>query len=328
MKVKSKSGLLTAFIVILIIIFAALILFGIVKRSAGDRQVSSAGQSSGGAPSDGQPPAQAGQGSSQAARASAVRVKPVEIGTIENSVMINGDVLARNQVAIYPTMAGKLTELRLGIGDAVNRNAVVALVDPSRPGEVYSLSPVLSTVSGTVIQAPYSPGDTVTTASAVYVVGDLSSLVLETFVPERFTTSVKQGLAAQVTLEALPGEIFAAAVDEVSPVLDPASRTLKIKLRFLSRDDRIKAGMFATVSLVTSTRTGVPVIPRISVINTYGSWIVFIVNEKGLAERREVLLGLESEELVEVSEGLKSGERIVIEGQNFLSDGDPVRIVE
>jgi RND family efflux transporter MFP subunit len=127
----------------------------------------------------------------------------------------------------------------------------------------------------------------------------------------------------------MPGERFAAAVSEISPVLDPASRTLRIRLRFQGPiDPRIKAGMFATVSLVTNSRTNIPVIPRSAVINTYGSWIVFVVNQDTIAERREISLGIENEELVEVAGGLEIGELVVTAGQNFLSDGDLVRVVD
>jgi RND family efflux transporter MFP subunit len=140
---------------------------------------------------------------------------------------------------------------------------------------------------------------------------------------------MRQGLAAQVSLEAIPGEFFGARIDEVSPVLDPASRTLRIRLRFTGRTDpRIRAGMFATVSLVTSSRTNVPVIPRGAVINTYGSWIVFTVDGDSIARRREIRPGLGNEELIEVLEGLELGEQVVIAGQNFLSEGEPVRVVE
>ena len=258
----------------------------------------------------------------------------VETGTIENSVVINGDVLARNQVSIFPTMSGKLVDARISIGDRVGRGDIVAMVDPSRPGEVYSFSPVISTIAGTVLQAPYSIGDTISTQSALFVVGDLSGLWLETFVPERFVSAVRLGLRAQVSLESIPGETFFAEVSEVSPVLEPASRTLRIRLRFIDgqgrpdTDARIKAGMFATLSLVTMTRSNVPVIPRSSVINTYGSWIVFTIDEKNIARRHELDLGIESEELFEVLSGISLGDKVVVQGQNFLTDGDPVRIVE
>jgi multidrug efflux pump subunit AcrA (membrane-fusion protein) len=275
------------------------------------------------------------QGSRQgpARNATVVQIFTVEAGTIENSVVINGDVLARNQVAIYPTVGGKLVEARIGIGDRAGIGNVVAMVDPSRPGEIYSLSPVISTISGTVLQAPYSIGDTVSAQSALFLVGDLSVLRVETFVPERFVSSIRLGLGASVNLEALPGETFPAEIDEVNPVLDPASRTLRIRLRFVNEtgrgftDPRIKAGMFATISLVTRTRANVPIIPRTSVINTYGSWIAFIIDENNIAHRRALELGIENERFFEVISGISLGERVVTAGQNFLTDGDPVRIV-
>ncbi|MDR2159923.1 MAG: efflux RND transporter periplasmic adaptor subunit [Treponema sp.] len=260
--------------------------------------------------------------------AAAVRVTEVVRGTIENSVVVNGDVLARNQVSLYPTVAGKLVELRRGIGDRVSAGEAAAMVDPSRPGEFYSLSPVVATISGTVLQVPYAVGDTVSPQTAVYLVGDLSDLVIETFIPERFVNAMRRGLAARVSLEALPDETFTAEVEELSPVLDPASRTLKIRLRFVRDDRRIRAGMFATLSLVTNVRREVPVVPRSSAINTYGTWVVFTVDEGGIARRREVRLGLENENFFEVLGGLGIGDRVVSAGQNFLGDGDPVRIVE
>jgi multidrug efflux pump subunit AcrA (membrane-fusion protein) len=265
-----------------------------------------------------------------AAQRAAVTVRTVEVtlGTIENSVSVSGDVLTAQQVAIYPQTGGRITELRFRVGDSIRNGDVVARIDPSRPGEVYAASPVTSTITGTVLQAPLSVGDTVGTSSAIYAVGDLSSIVVETYIPERFSTSVRLGLQAVSYFEALPDERFPMAVSEISPVLDPVSRTLRIRLQFQGRlDPRIRAGMYATVSLVTASRANVPVIPRSSLINTYGDWVVFTVDQNNVAHRRVIEIGLENEEFVEV-EGLETGEIVVSVGQNFLSDGELVRIVE
>jgi multidrug efflux pump subunit AcrA (membrane-fusion protein) len=312
----SKTGSRFVTIVIILLIIVLGILIGGNVYSA----LKPGGSQPAGAPGA-QPP-------QQGRSITAVRVTEVRAGTIENGVVINGDVLASSQVSIYPNMAGKLTQMRYRIGDRVERGQMVAAVDPSRPGEEYSESPVLSTISGAVLSAPASLGDTVGLSTVVYVIGDLSNLVVETFVPERFSNAARRGLEALVSLEALPGESFPATVSEVSPVLDPASRTLRIRLRFNRPDSRIRAGMFATVSLVTSARRDVPVIPREAVINSYGSWFVFALDQGGAARRRTVVLGLESEDLIEVLEGLELGDRVVSAGQNFLSDGDPVRIVD
>jgi multidrug efflux pump subunit AcrA (membrane-fusion protein) len=313
---KTGSRIITVVIVLLILLFAVLAggnIYSMLRPSQTPRPAAAQGADP------------AGQGAIRSA--TAVRVTEVLPGTIENSVMINGDVLAASQVSIYPNMAGKLTQLHRRVGDWVNQGELIAAVDPSRPGEEYSESPVLSTISGTVLSVPANLGDTVSLSTVVYVIGDLTNLVVETFVPERFSNAAQRDLGALVSLEALPGETFPATVSEVSPVLDPASRTLRIRLRFDHQDSRIRAGMFATVSLVTNTRRDVPVIPRDAVINTYGSWLVFVVDGRNTAQRRTISLGLENENSVEVLEGLEPGDRIVSAGQNFLSDGDLVRIV-
>jgi multidrug efflux pump subunit AcrA (membrane-fusion protein) len=318
-------------VTVIIIIAIAIVGFFLYREIADGTGTSTARGASGGGMPGGAMPSGSGWPSGQATARNAisVRVTPVVLGTIENSVIINGDVLASTQVSIYPAVAGRITETRFRVGDRVGRGDVMAMVDPSRAGEVYSQSAVTSTISGTILQAPVSAGDTVSANTTVYVVGDLSSLVVETYVPERFSNSAQRGLAAQILLEALPGETFLAVVDEVSPVLDPVSRTLRIRLRFSGpADSRIKAGMFATVSLVTNVRQDVPIIPRAAMISTYGSWIVFVVNEQNTAQRREIHLGLESEEFVEVAQGLSPGDMVVSAGQNFLTHGELVRIVE
>ena len=324
------SKAVTAIIIVLLLLFAGLTVYTVLRQreQAGAITAPAGGGSGGGVPG-GRP-----AGGPDAGRQAAV-VRAVEVvrGTVENRLVVNGDVLARSQVAIYPTVAGKLTELRFRVGDRVNRGQTVALVDPSRPGEFYSQSPVVSTISGTILQTPVNPGDTVSGQTVICVVGDLAALAVETFVPERFSTSIGLGLPALVSFEAMAHENFAAEVDEVSPVLDPASRTLRIRLRFTPGssgrvDPRIKAGMFGTVSLVTNSRRNVPVIPRAAAINTYGNWIAFVIREDNTVERRSLTLGLESEAALEVLDGLAPGERIVTAGQNFLSDGDTVRVVE
>ena len=305
---KIKTIIPTVVIVILIVFFAFLILnhfFGPEKAEEAEEEQQ-----------------QRRRGSS-----STVRITPVSLDTIEQSVIINGEILARNQVTIYPTVGGRLVQARFGIGDRVNRGDVVAMIDPSRPGEVYSWNPVVSTISGTVLNAPFSIGDTVTPSSGVYVIGDLSSLIVETFIPERFVSSIRQGMRAVLWFEAIGNETFNAEVTEINPVLDPVSRTLRIRLRFLNPDPRIRAGMFATISLVTNRKEDIPVINRTSVINTYGSWIVFVVDDNNRARRREVTLGIDNEDFIEILDGVSVGENVVSEGQNFLSDGDSVRIV-
>ncbi|MCL2473179.1 MAG: hypothetical protein FWF26_05820, partial [Treponema sp.] len=182
MKKKKSEIIVTVVIIILILIFAGLGLRTYIERKqplqtestteGNPPQQASAAPATSAAPSTSAAPATSGQ----ARNATAVRVTQVVKDTIENSVLINGDVLAVNQVSIFPTVAGKISQTFFEVGDRINQGAVVAMVDPSRPGQVFSESPVTSTIGGTVLQTPVHVGDTVTTQTAVVVVGDLSNL--------------------------------------------------------------------------------------------------------------------------------------------------------
>ena len=320
------TKIITAILVAFTGAIAVLIAYNLIQ---GRQDAAGAAGAPAGGPGFGGPPG----GGGPSRNTVVVQVTEAVLGTIENTVVVSGDVLTRNQVSIFPTVGGRLAEMRIGIGDTVRAGSVVAMVDPSRPGEVFSLSPVLSTFSGTVLQAPFSVGDTVSANSALFVVGDLSSLRIETFVPERFVSSIRSGMMATVNLEAIPTETFYASIDEVSPVLDPASRTLRIRLAFVNgngvrfQDPRIRAGMFATVGLVVDSRQGVTIIPRVAAINTQGRWVAFVA-DGNVARRRELELGMESELLFEVRSGIEIGELVVSAGQNFLAEGDLLRIVE
>lgn len=348
-KKRNKARIfVTVIISALIALFIAGIFFSYTKKQNGQtaqnqtaRQGQNSGQTGQNRAQSGNQTAQQGQVGGQARQnqgqggqgggnrnAIAVRVSKVALRDIAKKIIVNGDVLAGREVSIFPNVAGRLSELRLKIGDTAARGQVVALVDPSKPGEIFSQSPVVSPISGTILSSPVSAGNTVSASTAVYTIGDLSNLLVETFVPERFAGAIRKGLSAEVSFEAIEGETFGAVVDEISPVLDPASRTLRIRLKFPKKDPRIRVGMFAQISLITNSRAGVKSIPRDALINTYGSYLVFILDDKGVARRREVELGLESETLVEILNGLETGETVVIAGQNFLTDGDPARAVE
>jgi multidrug efflux pump subunit AcrA (membrane-fusion protein) len=328
MYMKRKNRLITIILTALTGVFVVGIVFLLIQKRSPRGSAPAAGMGGAGTVA----PAGAGNarrnGPSVAAIGTPVRVASVAPSIIESRIVINGDVLSGGEVSIYPSVAGKLSSTRFKPGDAVSRGQILAMVNPSRPGEVYEQSPVLSTINGTVLSVQANIGDTVTANTVVYTVGDVSNVVVEAFVPERFSAAIHERLAANVSFEAIRGESFIASVSEVSPALDPSSRTVRIRLSFAQKDARIKPGMFAQASLVTETRNGVLTVPRDSVINTYGSFIVFIIDETNMAHQVEISVGLENEEQIEVIGGLGEGDRVVFEGQNFLTDGDTVRIVE
>jgi RND family efflux transporter MFP subunit len=208
------------------------------------------------------------------------------------------------------------------------RDQIIAEVDRSRPGQQFEPSPVRAPISGTVTQRYVSVGATVGPSVPVVQLSQTSALEIRTAVAERFIALVREGQEAVVFLEAYPGERFAARVTELSPVVDPATRTMGVTLEFVRRDGRVKAGMFAELRLITRTRQEIVKVQSDVVVRRFGTPYLFVVTEDGTVEQREVSLGITIGNQVEIVSGVEPGERVVIQGQSLLDDGANVRVID
>lgn len=293
------------------------------SRPAGPGGGGGGGGGPGAVPAGAQTPA----GAQAPAAGTAVRVQPVGLDTIRTTVRTNGDVVVDNAVNVMSNVAGRITTAPPPVGTRVAQGEHLAMVDPSRPGEAFSLSPVISPVAGTITARGASLGDTVTTQTPLVTVSDLSQQEVRTWIPERHIGMLRTGLTADVTFEAFPGETFPARVTRIAPVVDPAGRTLEIVLRFTRHDSRIRPGMYASIELVTRERRDVITVPRSAILETWQERYVYVVDSEGIARRRTVQVGLEGNTLIEITEGLELEEALVVRGQNFLAEGAPVRVI-
>ncbi|GHT55978.1 membrane protein [Spirochaetia bacterium] len=241
---------------------------------------------------------------------------------------MNGNIINENQVAVNPDMGGKLTSVRVALGSTVKKGEVIGYVDPSKPGSSYSLSPVISPASGTVVGTPLTVGSTVSTASTIATIAGSDGLEIETHIPEREVGQLREGLKADITLAAFPGETFAAVVTTVSPIVDSNSRTKKILLKLVKQDSRINAGMFARVKLNTRVYESVVAVPAEALVELRGINGVYALEEGGEQVRfREVTSGATVDGETEIRTGLDTGMAVVIQGQQFLTDGAKVRVI-
>ncbi|ULQ58725.1 efflux RND transporter periplasmic adaptor subunit [Brucepastera parasyntrophica] len=256
-----------------------------------------------------------------------VRTEDAEIRTLQSYIEINGDIITEQQVSVVPDAGGKIVSLKVGLGSSVQKNQLLAEVDPSRPGTSYSLSPVYAPIAGTVTTTPLAVGSTVTTSTSILTISVTSDLEIETFIPEREVGQLRTGLKAEITLQAFPGEVFSATVTNVSPVVDPNSRTKKVILKFDTNDSRINTGMFARVKLNTRTYENAVTIPSDALVETRGSNYVYVLDGLSHVSLREVVPGVTVDDFLEIKSGLAAGETIIIQGQQFLTDGATVKVV-
>ena len=259
-----------------------------------------------------------------------VRTAAVERRDVQAYIEVNGNIASDHQVVVMPEAAGKLVSMRVALGSRVAKGALVAEVDPSRPGAQYSLSPVYAPVTGVVVSAPAAAGSTVSTATALFTIAAAETIEIEALIPEREVGQLRTGLQAEVRLEAFPGEVFPAELIRLSPVVDAPSRTKKIALRFVHSDSRINLGMFARVKLNTRSYPNALVIPQDAVADNRGKPAVYVVDGtggEGTARLQDVETGVSVDGELEIKSGLAEGERVVVQGQQFLSSGAAVRVL-
>ena len=174
--------------------------------------------------------------------------------------------------------------------------------------------------SGIVLEKMVLEGGFITPGMNLYKIADLSSLWIIADVYEYEVSLVKIGQQARVTLPYASGEVLHGTVSYVYPVLDPATRTVKVRIAVKNQGQLLKPDMFANVEIMVSSSARL-VIPREAVLDSGQRQIVYVEKQPGVYEMREVVLGVRGEVLVEVVKGVKKGERVVTSG-NFLIDSE------
>lgn len=269
-----------------------------------------------------------------------VRTENAELRTLQAYIEVNANIVSAHQVAVMPDANGLLTAMRVELGDMVQSGQLVAEVDPSRPGAIFSISPVHAPVSGMVVTTPATMGSTVSTATSLMTLAVGGAIEIHALIPERDVGQLRTGLGAEARLEAFPGQVFNATLTQIAPVVDPVSRTKRVILTFTGPHQGINPGMFARVRLNTRTHANVVSVPQEAVVEHRGRTVAFVLNDNvdgneingipagtPFVEMREISAGVNINREIEITSGLVPGEAVVVQGQQFLADGTPVRVI-
>jgi len=178
---------------------------------------------------------------------------------------------------------------------------------------------VYAPASGVLTELGVREGAQLMPGTSLMQITDLSTVWLMAEVPERDAARLKIGSLAQVELQSLPGETFKGRVGYFYPMLDEATRTLKVRIELPNKGGRLRPGMYANV-LFTGQNHEALAVPTESVIAT-GTRKVVIVKELHGFRPVEITTGRESGGNTEILSGLKADENVVVSGQ-FLIDSE------
>jgi Cu(I)/Ag(I) efflux system membrane fusion protein len=198
------------------------------------------------------------------------------------------------------------------------------LADIERTGVAQRAITVVSPQTGTIIEKQAIEGLAVTPMMHLYVIADLTRVWVLADVYERDMAQVKVGQHAAMRIDALPGRTFEGMVAFVSPTVDTATRTTKVRFEFPNREGALRPGMYATVEIAAAAGEAL-VVAADSVIDTGERKIVFVARGEGRFEPRAIVTGAASNGQYEVRQGLEAGEEIATSGQFLLDSESRIR---
>lgn len=177
--------------------------------------------------------------------------------------------------------------------------------------------------AGLVAERLVSVGDYVTKGTRVATVVRVDPLRVELTVPEQSISLVSVGQSVRLSVDAYAGEQFAATVRFVSPALRSDQRALTVEAIAQNPDGRLKPGLFATALLRQADAAPALLVPRAAVETTSGTSRVYVVKDRRV-EERIVTTGEVIDDRIELTSGVKKGERVASDPKGRLSDGLPV----
>jgi len=210
--------------------------------------------------------------------------------------------------------ASKGRLLALGLSEAQIRAV-------AKSGKVKRLSRFYAPQNGVVTMMGIGEGAFVKPGQEVMMLADLSSIWVLAEVFETQAGWVNPGQSVQMQVDSQPGRVWTGIVDYIYPVINSASRTVQVRLRFENSDGALKPQGYAKLTIETEPKRNVLVIDREALIRTGKSTRVIVALGDGQFQPAEVSVGMESMGKVEVISGLENGETIVVSAQ-FLIDSE------
>lgn len=174
---------------------------------------------------------------------------------------------------------------------------------------------------GVIASLNIREGGYLSPAQAVISAGPLEEVWVDAEVFERQAHWMQAGSIATMTLDAIPDGQWQGEVDYVYPILDPSTRTLRVRLKFPNHNGELKPNMFANIALQPVTQESVLTVPKSAVIRSGGMTRVVLAEGNGKYRSARINVGREAGESVEVLEGLTLGESVVTSA-HFMLDSE------
>jgi RND family efflux transporter MFP subunit len=187
---------------------------------------------------------------------------------------------------------------------------------------------IVAPIDGVIVDLPYYTQSTqVETGSTIAKIMDYQVMFMDVQLPEKYISVIKPGQIVKLTNYTIPNDTLIGNISQLSPAINPDTRTFKGNISINNPKYLLRPGMFVKADIITNHKDSVIVIPKSIVLSRQRGKTVFIV-DRGIAAERIIETGLENTTEVEITKGLIKNDRIVISGFETLSNKSKVKIIK
>ena len=181
--------------------------------------------------------------------------------------------------------------------------------------------------NGIITDLPYySNGIRIETGQPLVSFMEYSTVVMDLNLPENLMGKVRLKQSARIMNYSLPDDTLTGHISELSPAIDEDTRSFKGRIEVENKDLKLRPGMFVKAEIVVASRDSALVIPKDVMLSAGNRRYVFVA-QRETARRKYITTGLENNGFVEVTGGLKPGERLIIKGFETLRDRSKIKVI-
>lgn len=186
---------------------------------------------------------------------------------------------------------------------------------------------ITSPIDGVIVDLPYfTQGSQVESGSTIVKIMDYNTMYLEVKLPEKYISEIKPGQHVTLTNYTIPDDTISGSITQLSPAIDPDTRTFKGNISVANSRLLLRPGMFVKADILVNRKDSAIVIPKNIILSRQRGKTVFVI-DRGIANERIIETGLENLTEVEVTRGLEKNEQIVVSGFETLSNKSKVKII-
>lgn len=240
-----------------------------------------------------------------------IEVQTASEGNIAIHKNLTGEIVPNpyNVAHIVPRFAGIVKAVYKKIGDSIKKGDKIATIESNESLVSYD---VTSSIDGTILKLHMTPGELVGGNNHIVMVADLNNVWAELSIYQQDLGKIKVGQNVEIT-SPHSNTLFKGKLFYISPIVDEATRTSVARVKLSNRKGTWKPGMFISGNVLTSYKKVKIAVPKNAVQMLDGEKVIFVNSSEGFTPQ-VVALGMENSKLIEVIEGLHTGDKYVSKG--------------